>query len=464
MEATYKFSRRLILAGMASVSLGGATLAACGQLAPAPADAPEAADEPEPEPTAAPEAMEPTVIKYMHFTTQQQVWDDTYGAVIDRYVERNPDVQVELDLVTWPLTDVAVKAVAASAAGISYDMYYGWFGYISQFATADIIQPLDPFIAKDAGFDLSEYYDGALEKIGGNLYGIAWFIGAQSIWYNADIMTNEGLTSPADLDAGGNLNWDTLTDLATKLTTKEGNNVTRWGFSFRGNRTDSLLIALKSWGADWWNEDFTAPAINSPEAVEATQVVLDHVVKHQVHPPVNRKETDAAPNFTEQKLGMILTGPWFTRTINQEIVEGQTPFNVDLASVPEGPGGRGTPLLINAFWIARSSPAPDATWDFYKYLISEEVQPDWANLGGGRFPPNRTYTPAVQYPFENVDTYKAIADVSVPLRQAVQQADVNGAWAELWVQMEEGQKTVEEALAEIHQVADIALKEGGCIC
>ena len=97
-------------------------------------------------------------------------------------------------------------------------------------------------------------------------------------------------------------------------------------------------------------------------------------------------------------------------------------------------------------------------------MISEEVQPDWANLGGGRFPPNRTYTPAVQYPFENVDTYKAIADISVPLRQAVQQADVNAAWAELWVQMEEGQKTVAEAIAEIHQVADIALKDGGCIC
>ena len=89
MEATHKFSRRLILAGMASVSLGGAALAACGQVATAPADAPEPEKEALPEPTAAPEAMEPTIIKYMHFTTQQQVWDDTYGAVIDRYVERN---------------------------------------------------------------------------------------------------------------------------------------------------------------------------------------------------------------------------------------------------------------------------------------------------------------------------------------------------------------------------------------
>ena len=192
--------------------------------------------------------------------------------------------------------------------------------------------------------------------------------------------------------------------------------------------------------------------------------MLDLVVKHQVHPPINRKETDVAPSFNEQKLAMVLNGPWYTRSINQQIYEGETPFNVELASVPVGPGGRGTPMLLNSFWIASTSPDPDTTWDFYKYLISEEVQPDWANLGGGRFPANRTYAPVVQYPFESVETYQAIAEVGVPLRQVVKQSDVNGAWSELWGQMEEGQKTVEEALAEIHQVADNALKEGGCIC
>ena len=42
----------------------------------------------------------------------------------------------------------------------------------------------------------------------------------------------------------------------------------------------------------------------------------------------------------------------------------------------------------------------------------------------------------------------------------VQQSDINAAWAELWVQMEEGQKTVAEAIAEIHQVADIGPERG----
>ena len=62
-----------------------------------------------------------------------------------------------------------------------------------------------------------------------------------------------------------------------------------------------------------------------------------------------------------------------------------------------------------------------------------------ANLGGGRFPPNRTYTPAARYPFETVETHKAIADSSTPLRQAVMQADINGAWSELWGQKEAGE-------------------------
>ena len=464
MQTWQRFTRRSILAGVTGLGISAAAFAACGQVPAAPAEAPQAEEKPQAEAKEAPKAMEPNVIKYMHYTTQQQVWDDTYGAVISRYEERNPDVKVELDLISGALTNMAEKAVSAHAAGIPYDMYYGWFGYISQFATAEIIQPLDPFVSKDAGFDLSEYYDFALERVNGRLYGIAWFMGARTIWYNADLMTNAGVDSPSKLDAEGKFTWDALAELSTKLTTHEGANVSQWGIAFDGKRTDRILIALKSWGADWWNEAFSAPAINSASAGDAVQAVLDLVVKHQVHPPINRKETDVAPSFNEQKLAMVLNGPWYTRSINQQIYEGETPFNVELASVPVGPGGRGTPMLLNSFWIASTSPDPDTTWDFYKYLISEEVQPDWANLGGGRFPANRTYAPVVQYPFESVETYQAIAEVGVPLRQVVKQSDVNGAWSELWGQMEEGQKTVEEALAEIHQVADNALKEGGCIC
>ena len=464
MRFEQRVSRRSLLTGIAAIGVVGAALAACGQVPAAPMEAPQAEEAPAAEAEEAPQAAEPNVIKYMHFTTQQQVWDDTYGAVIGRYDERNPDVTVELDLISGALTNMAEKAVSAHAAGIPYDMYYGWFGYISQFATSEIIQPLDPFVSRDAAFDLSEYYDFALEKINGRLYGIAWFMGARTIWYNADLMTNAGVDSPSKLDADGKFTWDALAELSTKLTTHEGPNVSQWGISFGGQRTDRIIIALKSWGADWWNEDFSAPAINSAAAADAVQAALDFVVKHQVNPPLNRKETDIAPSFNEQKLAMVLNGPWYTRSINQQIYEGETPFNVELASVPVGPGGRGTPMLLNAFWIASTSPAPDATWDFYKYLISEEVQPDWANLGGGRFPANRTYQPVVQYPFESIETYQAIAEVGIPLRQVVKQSDVNGAWGELWSQMEEGQKTVAESLAEIHQVADNALKEGGCIC
>ena len=79
MDAFRKFSRRSVLAGMASLGIGSAALAACGQVPAAPMEAPQAEEKPQAEAKEAPKEMESKVIKYMHYTTQQQVWDDTYG-------------------------------------------------------------------------------------------------------------------------------------------------------------------------------------------------------------------------------------------------------------------------------------------------------------------------------------------------------------------------------------------------
>ena len=109
MQTWQRFTRRSILAGVTGLGISAAAFAACGQVPAAPAEAPQAEEKPQAEAKEAPKAMEPNVIKYMHYTTQQQVWDDTYGAVISRYEERNPDVKVELDLVSGRTDELVGK-------------------------------------------------------------------------------------------------------------------------------------------------------------------------------------------------------------------------------------------------------------------------------------------------------------------------------------------------------------------
>ena len=76
------------------------------------------------------------------------------------------------------------------------------------------------------------FYDHALEKIAGQIYGIAWFNQGKEFWYNADQVTEAGLTSPSELVAEGKWTWDAALEFAQKLTKKEGPNTTRWGFYY----------------------------------------------------------------------------------------------------------------------------------------------------------------------------------------------------------------------------------------
>ena len=89
----------------------------------------------------------------------------------------------------------------------------------------------------------------------------------RSFWYNADLIAEAGLTSPRELEAQGNWTWDAVVEMAARLTETEGDRVTRWGFNYPYWSTGWFGHHLLAWGADWWNEDFTAPTINSPEAV-----------------------------------------------------------------------------------------------------------------------------------------------------------------------------------------------------
>ena len=46
----------------------------------------------------------------------------------------------------------------------------------------------------------------------------------------------------------------------------------------------------------------------------------------------------------------------------------------------------------------------------------------------------------------------------------VKQSDVNAAWSENWEALEQGTKTVQEVQEEMQQVAENALRDGGCLC
>ncbi len=460
-------SRRSFLGGSAAAG-AGLLLAACGQVASAPAggDAPAAADAPEEEKTTeAPATMEQKVVKYLHVTTNQAVWDESFGAFFDTFRERYPEYDLQVDPTVCCFAETIDKALASFAGGISYDVYYGHFSYISQFATAEMIQSLEPFLSADPEVSKADYHVWATERIQGQVYSIAWFTNGKEYWYNADLYAEAGLKTPKEHEAEGTWTWDTLLEGAKKLTKMEGNNVTQWGFWTPSYSFGWHWIHLMAYGATWWNEDFSAPAMLTQEFAEGTQFAADLVTKHRVMPSrAAPSENDVAADFNTQLLAGRTWGSYGTRTIEEQIMSQEEPFTVEMEMLPKGPAGRQVVQSINANWISSSSENPDGAWDFYKFWLSQEGQSFIVPLGGGRYVSNKNFQGFTVYDYEDPEVYARSAEISVEQRQVVQQNDVNSAWTENWEALELENKTVQEVQEEMQRVAENALREGGCLC
>ena len=461
-----KVTRRTLLGG-SLIAGAGMLAAACGQAmpaSPAEGEAPAPKEE-EAKPAEETKAAEPKTVRYLHYTTTQAVWEDNFGQIFDAYRAKFPDVNLEVDPVTGGFAVLIEKAVASFAGNVPIDMYYGHFSYISQFAQQEMIQPLDPFIAKDGDVSRGDFYDHALEKIGGQIYGIAWFNQGKEFWYNADQVTEAGLTSPAELEAEGKWTWDAALEFAQKLTKKEGQNTTRWGFFYAYHSTGWFGHHLKAWGADWWNADISAATMNTPEFAAAVQAAQDLVTKHEVSPRISTpRENDAKASFEEETLAARLASGANTRSFQEKIMTKDKPFNIGHTMLPEGPGGRKTIQALNANYLSSSAPEADLAWELYKILVGPESDQQIARLGGRRYTASRKQSPVTLWPYEDADVYAKMAEISEGAKQIVKQSEVNGVWSQGWKDIEDGARTVQDVQDELQQVATVALEEGGCIC
>ncbi|MDE2816476.1 MAG: twin-arginine translocation signal domain-containing protein [Chloroflexota bacterium] len=86
-------SRRTFLGGSA-VAGAGLLLAACGTAPAAPVE--EAPAAPEKKEAEAPKMDEATEIKYLHFSTQSDVWDNAYDGMFAAFEEMHPGLKLNV--------------------------------------------------------------------------------------------------------------------------------------------------------------------------------------------------------------------------------------------------------------------------------------------------------------------------------------------------------------------------------
>jgi multiple sugar transport system substrate-binding protein len=438
-------SRRTFLGGSALAG-AGLLLAACGQV-----QMMEATESEEPKAAEKTEMAEAAVVNYLHVDqAQNQVWQDSWAEIFASFAAKHPDLEVVMTGTSFG--DLPDKAGTAQAGGIAFDAIYGYFAWLGPFIESEIIQNIDPFLAKDPDVSPDDFYDATKERYQGKTYGLAWFSNGKEIWFNRNLFTEAGLKMPDEMEADGEWTYDAMLEAAKVLTRVEGDEIVQGGVQLHPRYTSYLCFYAWAWGADFWDEGCTRPTFNTDAFREAVQFQVDLVNKHQVQGGSYVKGTQAMYNI----------GSFAVRTWEAEITPNKL-FEIGMAPMPNGPAGREIALANNAMYLGGSGANPDGGWEFLKHTVSADVVDQVAAMGGGRYVANKNITPATTTDYENIDVYLAQAANSRITPTILKQGEFNPAWQETWKELLGGSLTVPEALDRTQGQLENWLAEGGCI-
>lgn len=303
--------------------------------------------------------------------------DSPIGEILNDYAEaymaENPDVEiiwsfeggygdVKNRLLTVAEGGGDVPALAIMLATDIYDL-----------RNVEVIQPLDGFASEEYLADFTpawltnSYYDydgdGTQE-----LYGIPFQRSTVLLYYNADLLAEEGFEVPA--------NWQELAETAQALTTDE---------------REGILIP-NSWPY-WVFQPFAAGSgqnivdetdvnvyFDNPDVIEALQYWVDLYAEYDATPDgVQSNWGDAPGALLDGSAAMIVHTSGSLRNLLEN-----ADFEVGVAGIPGQDGGEFTVTGGGNLYMTAGidEATAQAAWDFVEWLTQPENTVDWAIRGG----------------------------------------------------------------------------------
>lgn len=288
-----------------------------------------------------------------------------YDMALREFQKLHPDIDVEFQLVDP--NEYTEKLIVRIASGSAPDVAWSAGGDFHQLAMAGYLADLGPYIEKSS-VDLSMFYPNSVTdgQFMGTQYAMPYQThpGIHGLLYNRDLFARSGLVEPDD-----NWTWDDLLSAGRMIardTSGDGDNDI-WGFSvILGNvESDTMIYSL---GGRYTDDTGTQSMLAAQETINAYRFFADMV--HQYHvAPTPSEALWWGELFPTGNLGMSLIGPWHLSGFTQ----GTMPFDVGVANVPIGPGGRvaGGPST-DLYVILNQGKSTDAAWEWVKFLTSED--------------------------------------------------------------------------------------------
>ena len=327
-----------------------------------------------------------TVLTVMH-------WSGDGGQEEDRIVEEalrafelaNPGVRVKR-INPGDAGSFYTKLQTMMAAGEAPDVFYVGYERVANFASLDLLLPLDDFVqrestvAKEDALDLAAFYPQTVEafrfdgsRVGsGTLFGIPKDFTTVGFYYNKDLFQQAGVPFPT-----ANWTWDEYIHAARALgalPSITGSEFVTWPVMVR--------TYLRTEGAEAIDDDLNAIRVGEPAAREALEQLRGwrHNEAHTLTSGKSKIATGASV-FLGGKVGMAGPfGRWVVPSYRNIPAPSAGGFAWDFAPLPRGEHAANCVLTVS--WsIAKHTAHPEESWQLVKWLTNAKSQAANARLG-----------------------------------------------------------------------------------
>jgi multiple sugar transport system substrate-binding protein len=284
-----------------------------------------------------------------------------------------PNVKFSFKLYDWGTSSTEIDA---SLADGTHDIYYfGEGDYPARVEQKDGFEDLtarinDPAFADEKAKYL--YWD-RIEAYGPKLMGlpICWHV-EDALFVNMDKVKEAGFDETF-VDK-----WDTFLDCVTKMT--NGSDTYGLGIGMQLGGYGEWYQRARAAGGSYLTPDLSAPAINTPEVIEATQQLVDFFQKG-IAPPQGTYDYNTAPDaFIAGKLAIYSSD----LTIAAVLLGKPNPPAFEWAVLPYPPGSKTRVNYndIGLYAMSSKTPDKDLAWEVLKWWTNGEESAYWTGVSG----------------------------------------------------------------------------------
>ena len=303
--------------------------------------------------------------------TAELTWWDTsdatneapaYDELIAKFNEEYPNVTVKHETVPFDQTQNKFKTAAESGSGAP-DILRAEVAWTPEFASLGYLYNLDGTAALENNFLETPLSSNVYED---KTYGVPQVTDTLGLMYNKALFEKAGLDPEAPPAS-----WDEVREAAKALKSKAGVDgiyINSGGYF--------LMPFLYGEGANLVDTEAQTITVNSPEAVTGIETAQSMVKDGTaVKPVANDPYGTMMTLFKEQKVAMIINGPWEVAGISDDPNFGGIE-NLGVAPVPAGSAGQGAPVGGHNYvvWSGMDDTKAEAAAAFIAFMSSAESE------------------------------------------------------------------------------------------